>query len=126
VCAELSRRIEGVIRREVLNLDNSQNAVLRRQNQIMDKIISVTDETLLEKLKNEFSRTTARLEEINQLKSIKQKELNSSKNRINIYRRKMLSLSHNDLLKNREAFSLIVKRFINRIEIGDDITIELI
>ena len=64
VCAELSRRIEGTIRREVLNLENSQNAVLRKQNQIMEKIISITDKTLLEKLKNEFARTTTRLEEI--------------------------------------------------------------
>ena len=119
-------KIQNSIKREILNLENSKNAVLRKQNQIVNTMCKVTSDDVLKKLEAEFNTTKTRLKQIDDSTKTKQIELAKSKNNIKHFKEKMKSFTAEKLVQDRPVFSLLVKRLIKRITVGDEITIELL
>ena len=120
------KKIEESIRMSIDNYQRSKTAVLRRQSQVVDKIIKTTDDKLQKRLEDEYQTTITRINEIENLIIGLQSELKKTQNRTSYFKKKISQITPEELVKNRPVFSLLVKRLIKRIEIGEDITIELL
>ena len=126
IVGEFESLVQNSIKREILNLENSKNAVSRKQTQIVNTMIKVVDDELLKKFQAEYATTKLRLNQLDGLIENKQTELALSKNHLKYFKQKMKSFTAEKLVQNRPVFSLLVKRMISRIIVGDDIIIELL
>ena len=120
------KKIEESIRMSIDGYQRSKTAVLRKQSQIVYTIIKTTDEKLQERLESEYQATITRINEIENLIKELQSELKKTQNRTSYFKKKISQITPEELVNNRPVFSLLVKRLIKRIEIGEDITIELL
>ena len=79
------------------------------------------------KLQAEYQLTIQRINQLDGQIQAKKSELAKCKNRLKYFRQKVKGLTAEQLVDDRPMFSILVKRMIGRIDVGDnDITIELL
>ena len=124
IYSHFKTRIVGMLKDEIENYKRSNNFVEIDKGKAFDKFIRCTDKSLEQALQNRIKNDEQVILNNNKAIDKAKKKLSLIDKKLKEFKEKVDEIDADYLINNKDLLSKLAKRFIKRIEVGDDVVIE--
>ena len=122
----LEHRITQQLQRTIEDYKRSSTLTEEKKAKIMATWINVTDEEIKADFEAKYKKCNELLKQYSTSIEKAEKQLKGLKKKLKSFKQTFTGFSAQTLLTNRHLFAALARRFIKRINVGDEIVIELV